>query len=203
MPPVIPDSLTRLRTFARQPRTAHLQCELCTARLSAEHEHVVECASGRLSCCCDACALLFRNQSTARFRAVPRDITLLADFRMTDAQWESLAIPINLAFLYGSTRAGRVTAVYPSPAGGTESQPMQDAWDVLVEQNPVLKDFAPDVEALLVHRMEGVREQYRVPIDECYKLVGLVRSKWRGFTGGIALWSDIARFFETLRSRSS
>jgi hypothetical protein len=126
----------------------------------------------------------------------------LEDFRLSDGQWENLSIPIGLAFLFESTRVGAVVAVYPSPAGGTESLPMRDAWTALVEHNPVLGTFAPDVEALLVNRMEGAREHFRVPIDECYKLVGLVRSKWRGFTGGLALWGEMGRFFETLRRRS-
>jgi hypothetical protein len=201
MPQALADSLVRLRTFAEQPRSAQLQCELCAQQLAAEHEHVVEIATGRLSCCCSACALLFRNQSTGRYRAVPRDASLLADFRMADAQWENLSIPIGLAFLFQSTRAGGVVAVYPSPAGGTESTPMSDAWDNLVRQNPVLQEFLPDVEALLVYRIEGAREHFRVPIDECYKLVGMVRSKWRGFTGGLELWNEMARFFESLKSR--
>ncbi len=201
MSQALTNSLVRLRTFAQRPRSAHLRCELCAKPLAAEHEHAVETATGRLSCCCDACALLFRNQSTSRYRTVPRDASMLPDFRMTDMQWESLSIPIGLAFLFHSTRAGGVVAVYPSPAGGTESAPMSDAWNALVEHNPVLRSFHPDIEALLVYRIEGAREHFRVPIDECYKLVGLVRSKWRGFTGGLELWDEMARFFDSLKSR--
>jgi len=146
--------------------------------------------------------MLFRNHATANFRTVPRDIAYLPDFRMTDAQWENLAIPINLAFLFESTAAGGLVAVYPSPAGGTQSQPMADAWRVIVEQNPLLTSFASDVEALLVNRMQGQRDHFRVPIDECYRLAGIVRSQWRGFTGGIALWRELASFFEALKARA-
>ncbi len=92
-------------------------------------------------------------------------------------------------------------AVYPSPAGGTESLPMAEAWSELVEANPVLGELAPDVEALLVHRIDVRREYYRVPIDACYKLVGLVRSRWRGFTGGVDLWNEINEFFAELEAR--
>jgi hypothetical protein len=201
--PAIYDSLARLRSFARRPHGVRLRCELCGAPLATEHEHAVESATGRMVCCCGACALLFRNRATARLRTVPRDIEFLQDFNMTDAQWENLSIPIGLAFLFKSTRIGSVVAVYPSPAGGTESQPMPDAWDAIAEHNPVLRDLLRDVEALLVYRIAGAREHYRVPIDECYKLVGVVRSRWRGFTGGIALWNDITRFFESLRARSN
>ncbi|MGD9721999.1 MAG: DUF5947 family protein [Pirellulales bacterium] len=198
----VSESLARLRTFAQRPRAAaHAQCELCTARLDNEHEHVVERATGRIACCCGACALLFRTGDTTRYRTVPRDVTRLTGFRMTDAQWSNLAIPIGLAFLYVSSRAEGVIAVYPSPAGGTESHPMPEAWQELVTENPVLTELAPDVEALLVNRIDGARECYRVPINECYKLVGLVRRRWRGFTGGVALWHEIANFFTALQAR--
>ena len=40
---------------------------------------------------------------------------------MTDAQWESLILPINLAFFFHSSVEGRTIALYPSPAGAVES----------------------------------------------------------------------------------
>ena len=43
-----------------------------------------------------------------------------------------------------------------------------------------LKNMEPDVEALLVNRIGHARawtsEYFLVPIDQCYKLVGLIRS---------------------------
>ena len=42
------------------------------------------------------------------------------------------------------------------------------AWERLVADNPVLAALQPDVEALLVNRMEGAREHYRVPIDPAF-----------------------------------
>jgi hypothetical protein len=64
-----------------------------------------------------------------------------------------------------------------------------------------------DVEALLVNRVGRARgfsndEYYIVPIDECYKLVGLIRAHWRGLSGGPEVWEEIAAFFEGLRQRS-
>jgi len=41
-----------------------------------------------------------------------------------------------------------------------------------------------------------------VPIDECYGLVGLIRTQWRGLTGGKEVWAEIARFLEALDRRS-
>lgn len=192
-----------LRGFAR-PRPPAEPCELCSAALAPEHPHLVEPPTRRLLCCCDACAILFSRDDAAdlRFRRVPRDVWRLDSFRMTDAQWDALLVPINVAFFYRSTPAGRVVALYPSPAGATESQLTLDAWDELVRDNPVLRDLEPDVEALLVNRLGEIRAYYRAPIDQCYRLVGLVRLHWRGLSGGNEVWQEIAAFFATLRARA-
>ena len=60
----------------------------------------------------------------------------------------------------------------------------------------------PDVEALLVNRVRESRQHWIVPIDECYGLVGLIRTSWRGLTGGGEVWEAIARRFEELDRRS-
>jgi hypothetical protein len=195
-------SFATLRRFARKRPPAE-SCELCAAPLPSNHEHLVESAIQRLVCSCTACAILFCGQPGARYRRVPRDVGLLSDFRLTDAQWEDLHLPINLAFFYHSTRAGRVVAVYPSPAGGTESLLTLEAWHQLEEENPVLRDFEPDVEALLVNRLGPAREHYRAPIDACYRLVGLIRAGWRGLSGGPEVWAEIRRFFAELHQHST
>ncbi len=195
-------SFAALRGFARK-RSAAESCELCSAALSPDHEHLVEPATQRLVCSCTACAILFSGQPSARYRRVPRHLEFLGDFRLTDAQWEELHLPINLAFFYRSTRAGRVVAVYPSPAGGTESLLTLEAWHQLEEENAVLRELEPDVEALLVNRVGPAREHYRVPIDACYRLVGLIRSNWRGLSGGAEVWEEIRRFFAGLQPSSN
>jgi hypothetical protein len=53
-----------------------------------------------------------------------------------------------------------------------------------------------------VNRVAGARDYYRVGIDECYKLVGLIRLHWRGLSGGTAVWGEIGRFFTSLKERS-
>ena len=59
----------------------------------------------------------------------------------------------------------------------------------------MLRDLEPDVEALLVNRVGGARDYFRVGIDECYKLVGVIRTKWRGLSGGQDVWDEIGRLF--------
>jgi hypothetical protein len=41
-----------------------------------------------------------------------------------------------------------------------------------------------------------------VPIDACYKLVGLIRLNWRGLSGGADVWQKIGEFFGELRAKA-
>jgi hypothetical protein len=195
-------ALASLRRFLR-PQPVRERCELCSAQLAEEHDHLVELATRRLRCTCEACAILFSNPEAPKFRRVPRCIQYLADFRLSDAQWEGLQLPINLAFFLPSTTAEQVVALYPSPAGATEALPPPDAWQALVKDNPVLRQLEPDVEGLLVNRLGPEMECYRLGIDQCYKLVGLVRTHWRGLSGGTEVWEAIRGFFTALRERAA
>ena len=134
---------------------------------------------------------------------MPRDVQALPGFCLSDARWESLHIPINLAFFFHCSPLGKVVALYPSPAGPIESLLTLEAWRELEEDNPTLRELEPDAEALLVNRVGQARDYYRVPIDECYKLVGLIRSNWRGLSGGTEVWEEIGRFFAGLKERSN
>ena len=195
-----------LRQFAKK-RSAAEKCELCKIDLAPEHQHLLEPAARKLICACDACAILFSHREGAKFKRVPRDVRFLNDFRITDGQWESLMIPIGMAFFYDSSVQNKVVAFYPSPAGATESLLNLDSWKEIVEHNPVLKNMEPDVEALLVNRVNPTHgfsgaSCYVVPIDECYRLVGLIRSNWQGFSGGTEVWQKIESFFGDLRRKA-
>jgi hypothetical protein len=191
-----------LRRFLR-PRSLKERCELCGLELAPDHGHVLDTMGRQLVCACDACVLLFSHRQSGKYRRVSRRIQYLPNFRLNDVEWESLFIPINLAFFLRSTPAGRVLALYPSPAGVTESLVPLEAWDVLVEENPILRDLELDLEALLVNRVGPARECYLVSIDLCYQLAGLVRSHWRGLSGGSEVWEEIGRFFAELKEQST
>jgi hypothetical protein len=126
----------------------------------------------------------------------------LKDLRLTDAAWNALAVPIGLAFFFHSTPAGRVVAMYPSPAGPMESLLGLGAWEDLERENSVLRRIEPDVEGLLVNRVDAARDYYRAPIDHCFRLVGLIRTQWRGLSGGAAVWRQIEDFFSDLKRRA-
>lgn len=195
-----------LRQFARK-RTAAERCEMCSRELAPEHEHLVEPANRKLICACDACAILFEGQAGAKYKRVPHRVLFLRDFQLTDGQWDGLMVPIEMAFFFKSTPHGKVIALYPSPAGPTESLLSLETWGDIEQDNPVLSGMEADVTALLVNRVGHARgaaaaEYYLAPIDECYKLVGLIRTHWRGLSGGTEVWREIGTFFAALKKRA-
>ena len=114
-----------------------------------------------------------------------------------------MLIPISIAFFVKSSARSGVIALYPSPAGATESQLDLSAWEELEAGNPLLAQLEPDTEALLVNRVGDAREYYRVSIDHCYELVGVIRAGWRGVSGGTKVWEAIRQFFDALKTGRS
>ncbi len=187
---------TPTRTTARHMAEAE-HCDLCQEVLAHNHRHLLDLANRTLTCVCTACFLLFsQNRAGGRkYRVVPRRFLALQHFQMSDSEWDDLMIPVNMVFMYRSEGNKPVTALYPGPAGATESLLSLENWSTLVQHNPILETLEHDVEALLIYRVRGVREYYIVPIDICYELVGLIRRSWRGLSGGDAVWKNITDFF--------
>lgn len=198
----LPGAVAALRRFARPRRMAGERCELCAAPLAGEHQHLLDPAGRQVLCACDACAILFSSGEGTKYRRIPRRVEAWQGLRLSDGQWDALGIPIGLAFFYYSSVAGHMVSAYPSPAGATEAALPGEPWQMLANENPVLGTLAPDVDALLVNRVAAARDYYRVPIDECYKLVGIVRTRWRGLSGGPAVWQGISEFFGELKGRA-
>lgn len=199
------DAFGTLRQFARRERPLE-RCELCGAGLSPIHSHLIELAQRKLLCTCEACAILFSGQGV-KFKRVPRRVRSLPGFNLSDAEWNNLMIPINMAFFFRSSLENRVIALYPSPAGATESLLVLESWNDIEARNPVLNEMEADVEGLLVNRLGYSRgystaEYYLLPIDECYKLVGLIRMHWKGLSGGTEVWRELGEFLTGLKARS-
>ena len=203
--PVSP--LQRMAQRSGREREAALEhCDLCSAPIPPEHRHILDVTSRELMCTCRPCAILFDRSAAGaggrHYRLVPDRRLRIEDFAMDDVAWAELRLPVDLAFFFHGSQAERVLAFYPSPMGATESLLELDAWRSLEADNPVLRTLEPDVEALLVNRARGARHHHLVPISDCFELVGLIRTRWRGLTGGREVWEEIARFYDGLDARA-
>jgi hypothetical protein len=205
---VSPPAASRLRQVVRAAaaplQTADERCELCSEPIPPEHRHLLDLDSRQLLCACRACTLLFDRRAAGggHFRLVPDRRLRIDDFELDDVAWAELRIPVEMAFFFRRGDEGRVAAYYPSPAGATESLLELDAWEAIERANPVLRDLEPDVEALLVNRARGARQHFVVPIDDCYRLVGLIRTTWRGLSGGAEVWKGIESFYDGLSGKA-
>jgi hypothetical protein len=184
---------------------AGARCDLCSEPISPDHSHLVDLRARTLLCACRGCYLLMCSDGAGgeHYRAVPDRYLAFPGLQLTPAQWESLQIPVGVAFFFRNSVLGRVAAFYPGPAGATESELPFESWEEVAAAHPALARLEPDVEAFLVrcHRTGGA-ECFVVPIDACYELVGLMRQLWRGFDGGGDAHQAIDSFFDRVRSRA-
>jgi Family of unknown function (DUF5947) len=198
--------LARLARRAAEPKAEEPDehCELCSAPIPSTHRHLLELSSRELVCACRACSLLFDRggAGNGRYKLVPERRLRLDGFAMSEAAWEGLRVPVDMAFFFHSSAEQRVVAYYPGPMGPTESQLELRSWQELEQANPILAELEWDVEALLVNRVRGARGHWLVPLDECYALVGVIRTRWRGLSGGGEVWQEIDRFFVELDGRA-
>lgn len=180
------------------------ECDLCAEPIGPRHGHLVDLRDRSLRCACRPCSLLFVEPGAGggRYRLVPDRVRRLGGFRLDDLDWLALRIPVDLAFFFHSTSAGRTVAFYPGPMGATESLLPLDHWERTVERNEALAELEDDVEALLVDRRGERRDGWMVPIDACYELVGLFRTNWVGLSGGPEVWQAVEEYFDDLRRRA-
>jgi hypothetical protein len=175
-------------------------CDLCGSRLVDDHRHMLELEERSILCACEPCIAM--KAGMGHYRVVGSRVLWLDDFDCSEELWSAFQLPINLAFFFHSSSAGKVIALYPSPAGATESELHLESWQALCEANPVLSDLTPDAEALVVNRMSDEHQHAVVPIDECYRLVGLIKSTWTGISGGTAIQDAVPGFFAHVYRRA-
>jgi hypothetical protein len=193
-----------LRTFIRRAEAAAAaaqeRCDFCAEVVPASHRHLLEVMNREVSCVCVPCSILFDRDaaSMGRYRLIPDRRLRLPETSVSDEDWAALEIPVGMAFFTRSTPAGRVLAAYPSPAGAVESEVPIGGWPATVPAGSVIATLKPDVEAVLVDRTRGRRRQWLVPIDDCFRLVAVVRTTWKGLGGGTDAWREIGRFFDAL-----
>jgi hypothetical protein len=178
-------------------RGSGLRSALRAAPVPAGHRHLLDTEAAAVPCLCQACSLLFSRDaaSEGRYRLVPQRRT-----RLSAVPTKGLGIPVGLAFFVMGGN-GTVIAHYPSPAGATQWEVDPQAWASVVDHCPTLRTLQPDVEALLVNTARGQQHHWLVPIDDCFRLVAVVRQEWKGLSGGSRVWPEIERFFAELKEQ--
>ena len=183
-------TIAAVRAFAAKPPLAEERCDFCGHALAESHAHVVD-ASGAPRCACQACALLFPERRDAQYRRLESHAEKLATEVCTQEQWAALGVPVGLAWLFRDGRDGHVRVQYPGAAGAVEAR-LDPA------STPALATLKPGVEAFLVRDFHAQRECWRVSIDHCWRLAGLLRKHWRGFDGGAEVHARVGAFFKGL-----
>ncbi|ABD11319.1 hypothetical protein CcI156_19240 [Frankia sp. CcI156] len=198
MSPTADGALRRLvRAATDRAGAAEARCDMCRTAVPAEHRHILDEQRDELLCACQACALLFDREAAGRghFRLVPR-----RRLRLPALDADELGTPVGLAFFVVGTD-GSVSARYPSPMGATRWGVAPGTWRGIVRRCPALGDLTPLVEALLTNTTHGRHEHWIVPVDDCHRLVAVIRREWRGLSGGLRVWPAIDGFFADLGRR--
>ena len=204
------ETVARMRTLARTASQASRdegndgpleRCDLCNTTLPDDHRHMLHLVDRRIVCTCEACWAL--HSGDPEYRPTGKRTLWLDGLQCSNEVWATFQIPIGLAFFMRSTVTDSVVAFYPSPAGATESELALEAWEPLVRANPILEQLEPDAEALVVNRLAEPAQNVILPIDQCYALVGLIKSRWQGISGGGAIEEAVPQFFAAIRARSA
>ncbi|MGW2705940.1 DUF5947 family protein [Streptomyces sp. NPDC001340] len=188
-----------IRSAAGRTASAEAEvCELCAAPVADAHPHLYDTEAAQVRCVCGPCSVLFAEDGAGEghYRLVPR-----RRLRLPPVDTAVLGVPVGLVFFVPRSD-GTVTAQGPSPAGAMRWEVDAAAWQRLTATFPQLASMAPEVEALLVNTVRGLDEHWIVPVDDCFRMVALVRREWRGLSGGDGVWPAVERFFAELTERS-
>jgi hypothetical protein len=173
------------------------RCDLCGLSIPDDHRHLLALVERRIVCSCEACWAMRAGEGD--YRPTGNRTLWLPDLDVPDDLWASFQIPIGLAFFMHSTVTACVVAMYPSPAGATESELHFETWRRMVELNPVLDELESDIEGLIVNRLAEPPVYAIAPIDRCYALTGAIKLTWEGISGGAGVGEAVTQFFEGLR----
>lgn len=203
---------SRQISFLLIAQAASERCDFCASEIKGEHRHLIEPGSKSVACACNICVLTssslrkITSQGAFHYKIIPELYSVVSDFVMPEEVWASLSIPVDMAFFVYSSTKEDLEVFFPSPLGPIQSELSQHSKSLLKTMNPIIKVLSHednrDALALLVNRTETSSEYFLIPIDQCYKLIGLMRKNWRGFGGGKEMHVMIAQFFQELRSKS-
>jgi hypothetical protein len=184
--------------LARAPRDPSLEyCDICGVTIPEDHRHLLHLGERRIVCACEACWAMRSGEGD--YRPTGSRTVWLPDLDLPDDLWASFQIPIGLAFFMRSSVTECVIAMYPSPAGATESELHFESWSRMRELNPVLGGLEADIEGLIVNRLSEPPLYAIAPIDRCYALTGTIKASWEGISGGSGVNRAVSEFFERLQ----
>jgi hypothetical protein len=175
-------TLSAVRRFTRRgsgsESSAEQQehCDLCGNPIAETHEHLYDPRVRELACACQACAVLFPNKSDVRYRRLEMSVVPLRGLAIGPAELQGVGIPVSLLCLCPSAEHNRVFAWYPSAAGVVEGDVSTTQLETLVAAFPELGGVEPDLEALVIDARQAPARCFRVSIDVCHKLIGLLRA---------------------------
>lgn len=178
------------------PAAGAERCDLCGGEIPEDHRHLLHLVERRIVCSCEACWAMRAGEGD--YRPVGSRTLWLETLDLPDDVWANFQIPIGLAFFMESTVTACIVAMYPSPAGATESELHFESWHRMLELNPVLAGLEPDIEGLIVNRLADPPIYVIAPIDHCYALTGTIKAHWEGISGGGGVQEAVAGFFERL-----
>lgn len=172
-------AIERLQAFVRAPQPSH--CDVCGDALPQEHVHLSIHGQRALRCACVACG------SAAHTGGWQRVDTHLwpVDLSIENTLWMSLGIPINLAFLLHRPGDADPVALFPSPAGLTETPLPMAGWQAVLSAGAERLQLGA-TQAILAWRLSSPHRYYVASLDVCYEIAGLLRVHWRGLAGGPA-----------------
>ena len=193
------------------------RCDRCGVGLLPDprHAHLFSYSRRSLLCACAACSAPYREgvigkERSPAYRLVPSRVERIDALSLTQADWEELGIPVQIAFLLknqrengwrlgrgrGPSRLSQPGREYGigHPAGGVDPPLVQ-----------LLSARATRAGRRSPARRQAPRQAryFRAPIDECYRLAGLLRSHWEGFAGGPRVGAAVDDFFAELASRAA
>ena len=135
----------------------------------------MEVSTREIMCVCRPCSILFDSEaaSEGRYRLVPDRLLNLEDFEMSDAQWENLRVPVDMAFFFYNTPAEKGRGVLSQPHGAdgvaTGTARPGRSWR---RATRCWKTWSGTWRRSWSTGRGGRSDHFLVPIDECYKLVG-------------------------------
>jgi len=178
---------------------AEEHCDFCSKSIPPNHRHFADLNNMKFMCACEVCTVM--QAEKGEFHPLPQRYEFIDDLEMPETMWAQLKIPVNMAFIVYNSDREQPIAFYPSPAGSMESELRLDSWESLKNDNPALKNLAPDLEGFMINRLDKPHEHFIVPIDCCYELIGLIRMHWQGMHGGDEMRNAVRDYFKHLKKQ--